>query len=582
MRRTCLAALLVAAASVAVASMPYDRALYDVEVRRDLVYGVGATDGGNTAIELRLDLYRPIACVEPRMPVLLTIHGGGFRNGSKGQQPHVGHGQYFAARGFAVVSIDYRLEGDRPPADPEAVARGAAYDPSRSAANHAASHAAVVDTKTALRWIHAHASAYGFDPARVFAVGSSAGGYCAVVAGITDSEAFAVDLPGGSIPEENHPTASCALAAIVNLWGAAGPWLQEIDPTDPPMMLVYGTEDWLYTEGEAIRSRCVAVGARHEWFPLAGYGHGAWAAEIDGLPREEAILRFLERADVLTPPPGLPLAVPWGAMYTPNEHLTDAGMTGAVVAYRGTEGATRLLDDLRFAQERGVRLLLTLGPVRPGHYLDADGVIDQSIVRRELEPFFDVAQELRTYIEAGTVWGVRFMDEPHNPSGYAPPFRVDPQQLGDVFSLIRDGLGEVRVGSTAPPWYMIQVSGAGYASGQCVHGRLPAGFEDPIAFHRAQATLASDHGLAYVASLNANTNPADNLAFMASYLGICAIPEVDFVTSWQWSQGGYPEPCFAERLADPDPSVQAIIREIGAACARPPAYDAATTDGERN
>jgi hypothetical protein len=33
-------------------------------------------------------------------------------------------------------------------------------------------------------------------------------------------------------------------------------------------------------------------------------------------------------------------SIPWGTMYTPNEHLTDKGMTGAVKYYRGRRGPT--------------------------------------------------------------------------------------------------------------------------------------------------------------------------------------------------------------------------------------------------
>ncbi len=86
------------------------------------------------------------------------------------------------------------------------------------------------------------------------------------------------------------------------------------------------------------------------------------------------------------------VSIPWGAMYTPNEHPTNKGMTGTVKYYRGRRGADSLIDDLRFAQAQGVRLILTPGSVTPGDiYMD--------IVHRELDLFFEMADA-----EVAAVW----------------------------------------------------------------------------------------------------------------------------------------------------------------------------------
>ncbi len=261
-------------------------------------------------------------------------------------------------------------------------------------------------------------------------------------------------------------------------------------------------------------------------------------------------------------------AIPWGAMYTPNEHLTAKGMTGAVKYYRGDRGAGLLLTDLAFAKEHGVRLILTLGSVAPANYLDAQDHIDFAAVDAELSPFFELADQIRPYIDSGTIWGIRFMDEPHDPSGYPVEFDVDPIELGEVFARIREAFGDVRVGSTAPPWYMMGVPNAGLAFGQVVHQKLPPGFSNPINFHINQSELAHQNGLLYVASLNANTNTIDNVAFFETYRAMCAIPTVDFATCWQWPQGHHPLPSFEARFNDPDPAVQIEIQGIPEACQR--------------
>lgn len=81
--------------------------------------------------------------------------------------------------------------------------------------------------------------------------------------------------------------------------------------------------------------------------------------------------------------------------------------------------------------------------------------------------------------------------------------------------------------------------------------------------------LAHEHGLLFVASINANTNPIDNVTFFRTYRRMCAIPAVDFVTSWQWPPGHHPRPSFEARFTDPDPAVRAEIALIPDACRRP-------------
>jgi len=263
------------------------------------------------------------------------------------------------------------------------------------------------------------------------------------------------------------------------------------------------------------------------------------------------------------------VAIPWGAMYTPNEYLTEAGMTGCVKHYRGSSGAAQLRGDLAFAEAAGVRLILTLGGTSAASYLDEQDAIDMQIVRRELEPFLDIAEDIRPYIESGTVWGIRFMDEPHDPGGFPASFDVDPGQLSDCYAILRGAFGDVAVGSTAPPEYMCRVPDAGLAFGQLVHSKLPDEFGNPLDFFRKQSELAHACGLRFVASINANTNAVDNRTFFQTYRGMCAIPTVDFATAWQWPQGNHTEqPSFELRFHDPDAAVQSEIAGVPEACRR--------------
>jgi acetyl esterase len=99
--------------------------------------------------EHMLDVYRAHGLTTPA-PVVLYIHGGGFRILSK--ETHWLMAAAFARRGYLVFNINYRLA----PADPFP--------------------AAVEDASAALTWVHAHAADYGGDPDRIVLAGESAGG----------------------------------------------------------------------------------------------------------------------------------------------------------------------------------------------------------------------------------------------------------------------------------------------------------------------------------------------------------------------------------------------------------------------
>ncbi|MEM7677042.1 MAG: alpha/beta hydrolase [Myxococcota bacterium] len=114
----------------------------NVEVVRDVPYLPGGSKHHT------LDIYRPAQHRGP-MPVMVYIHGGGFRILSKDTHWMFGYG--FAQRGWLVFNINYRLAPEhRFPT-------------------------AVEDTAAALQWIAAKISAYGGDADRLALAGESAG-----------------------------------------------------------------------------------------------------------------------------------------------------------------------------------------------------------------------------------------------------------------------------------------------------------------------------------------------------------------------------------------------------------------------
>ena len=118
-----------------------------VRVERDIAY----VTGGHA--RQRLDLYLPKAA--GALPLIINIHGGAFRMGSKEDGVPV----EYLGLGYAVASIGYRLSGD------------------------AIWPAQIEDCKAAVRWLRANAAKYGLDPDRFAAWGASAGGHLAAMLG---------------------------------------------------------------------------------------------------------------------------------------------------------------------------------------------------------------------------------------------------------------------------------------------------------------------------------------------------------------------------------------------------------------
>jgi acetyl esterase len=115
---------------------------YHIEVLRDVPYT------GSGRREHLLDVYRPTDREGPR-PVVLYVHGGGFRILSK--DTHWVMGLAFARRGFLVFNINYRLApAHRYPA-------------------------ALEDAAAAYEWVARNASAYGGDLGTFVLAGESAG-----------------------------------------------------------------------------------------------------------------------------------------------------------------------------------------------------------------------------------------------------------------------------------------------------------------------------------------------------------------------------------------------------------------------
>lgn len=118
-------------------------------------------------------------------PAVVCIHGGGFRAGKR-----EGYDKLLltlAQHGYVAITVTYRL--------------APAYQ----------FPAAVHDCKAAVRWLRANAAKYHVNPARIGAMGGSAGGHLAQFLGVT-----------AGVPQfegEGNLTQSSAVSCVVNFYG---------------------------------------------------------------------------------------------------------------------------------------------------------------------------------------------------------------------------------------------------------------------------------------------------------------------------------------------------------------------------
>ena len=134
-----------------------------------------------------LDLYIPTNGAGP-FPVVINIHGGGFKFGDKGMLSEA-TGTALLDAGYAVASINYRLSGE------------------------ATFPAAVQDAKAVVRFLRANAAQYNLNPDKIAVFGQSAGGNIAAMVGVTGNISDYDDASLG------NAGVSSAVQAVIDQYG---------------------------------------------------------------------------------------------------------------------------------------------------------------------------------------------------------------------------------------------------------------------------------------------------------------------------------------------------------------------------
>ena len=168
------------------AVIPHSHAVFAQDSRSDgVVFEKNIEYSNPDEQHLQLNMARPQNGKGP-FPVIVCIHGGGFRAGSR--EGFNGLCKQFAKHGYVAVTVSYRLAPKYP------------------------FPAAIHDVKAAVRWVRANAKKYNIDAGRVGTTGGSAGGHLAQYLGVTRG-INRLEGDGG------NPRYSSHVDCVVNFYG---------------------------------------------------------------------------------------------------------------------------------------------------------------------------------------------------------------------------------------------------------------------------------------------------------------------------------------------------------------------------
>ncbi len=238
---------------------------------------------------LQLNLARP-KDQSQRSPVVMCIHGGGFRAGKRERWDKLC--QQLAESGYVAATVTYRL------------------------APKYQFPAAIHDVKAAVRWLRSNADKYQIDPTLIGVVGDSAGGHLAQFLGVT-GDAPMWEGEGGNAGQSSRVTCvvnyygpsdltksygkSVDAAEVLPLWLGgdatkehrrhilASP-LYWVTPDAAPTLLLHGTKDTYVAHEQAvwIHDRLKAADVEVQLLSLEDAGHGFKGADAE---RSEAAMR---------------------------------------------------------------------------------------------------------------------------------------------------------------------------------------------------------------------------------------------------------------------------------------------------
>jgi len=224
-------------AAVAVPAQQHEATYPGVERISNLSYA--AAGGQSQKLDVCLP---PDAVIAPNTrPAIVVVHGGSWRGGDKAHQRMQEICRWLASEGYVAASVNYRL------------------------APAVTFPAQIVDVRAAVRWLRepTQAARFAIDPARIGALGESAGGNLAALLGtegkgpldVGTRVAAVVDLSGPvDLTSAGEATSDfrkvqlsylgCSSYAHCPVARVASP-VYRVDPTDPPFFIAHSAHEFI-------------------------------------------------------------------------------------------------------------------------------------------------------------------------------------------------------------------------------------------------------------------------------------------------------------------------------------------------
>ena len=244
-------------------------------VRKELRHELDVAYGKDP--KQRVDLYFPVKKAE-RAPVLVFLHGGGFREGDRKQYGYAA--EPFAQNGIITVVASYRLTtgGFKHPAQPD-------------------------DAKAIVAWIYRNIERYGGDPNAIYVSGHSAGAILAADIGVDLAWLDALKIPRSVIRGIVPISGSYDLRGSKRLEYLPTPEAEEkasallhVNSPAPVAIVAYGSlEERLKAPSAALVEAIKAKGGQARTLNLEGKDHATaiWELSDANAPLTKAILALI-------------------------------------------------------------------------------------------------------------------------------------------------------------------------------------------------------------------------------------------------------------------------------------------------
>ncbi|HEY4197058.1 MAG TPA: alpha/beta hydrolase [Mucilaginibacter sp.] len=198
----------------------------DVSINKDLSYNPNVPKDEQESYGF--DLFQPKGDTVHARPLIIWMHGDGFKFGSKKAKGIQLWSKTFAQRGYVCAAINYRLSKKNTIFHFDELLK--------------ASYFAVQDAKTAVEYFKKHAKEYHIDPDKIILAGNSAGGIVALQAAYSSNADLARFTKLPDTVEGAKTREIFKIAGVINFWGAIFDldWLKN---AHVPIVNVLGSKD---------------------------------------------------------------------------------------------------------------------------------------------------------------------------------------------------------------------------------------------------------------------------------------------------------------------------------------------------